>query len=183
MKSVPINLVGAISIVVMLLCVYCIGIAPLLSSKARLKSVVQETQQLAQQSSILTEKNDEIRARIDTSQRGLEQRYCEIIAPGQPMIETMSRLLTKHELELSNLRKTDRHAERSMRINLHIEGRYDNVMRFLYDLSRMSVPARIVSMQVAPLPGTDDCTGTFQIDFFPQSIVRQGLGGQHGKTL
>ncbi|GAB5403145.1 MAG: hypothetical protein Aurels2KO_13760 [Aureliella sp.] len=183
MKSIPINLVGAISIVTMLLCVYCIGIAPLFSSQAQLENVIQETQQLARQSSILIRKNDEIQARIDSSEQALEQRYCEIIAPGQPMIETMSRLLTKHDLELSNLRKTDRPAEKSMRINLQIQGGYDSVMRFLYDLSRMSVPARVVSMQVAPTPGSSDCTGAFQIDFFPQSIVSKSLGGQHGKTL
>lgn len=183
MKSIPINVLGTLSIGVMLLVVYCFGIGPLLDSQAKLSSVVLETHQLADQSSTLSRQNEEMQNRIDFIKRELHDRYCEIIAPGQPMIETMSRLLTKHDLELSNLRKTDRAEEHAMRINLQIDGNYLDVMRFLFDLSRMSVPARVVAMQVAPKPASNDCTSTFQIDFFTHAVVSKSVGGRHGKTL
>lgn len=186
MKSIPINILGTSAIAVLLLAAYIVGVRPLMQSRARLQEVRQETEYLATQSVLLTEKNGQLRQEIADKQGALESRYTSIDVPKRPMIEIMSRLLTKHKLELSNLRKSDRLAEKSLRINLQVEGQYSDFMRFLHDLTRMSIPARVVTMQVSSRePGLDaeKCSGSLQIDFFPTAIVSNRIGGQHGQTL
>lgn len=186
MKTIPINMLGTAAIAVLLLGAYFVGARPLLQSRARLDEVRRETDYLATQSVLLADKNGELKEQIDEKREALEARYTSIDVPNQPMIETMSRLLTKHQLELSNLRKSDRLAEKSLRINLQVAGQYTDLMRFLHDLTRMSIPARIVTMQVSsrePSSIAQQCSGILQIDFFPHAFVSNRTGGQNGQTL
>lgn len=186
MKSIPINMLGLSAITALLLGAYCVGIRPLVQSRDRLKEVRQETEYLATQSVLLADKNGKLKAQIDERKETLEARYTSIDVPDQPMIETISRLLTRHRLELSNLRKSDRALEKSLRINLQVEGQYSDLMRFLHDLTRMSIPARIVALQVSARESSvqaDNCSGILQVDFFPQAIVSNRIGGQNGQTL
>ncbi|HBE69665.1 MAG TPA: hypothetical protein DDW52_16085 [Planctomycetaceae bacterium] len=188
LRSVPLNIIGAGSLVLLAALVYLFGWAPAQRAKAQLEAEQEATLRLESQSRDLKDKNVHLRAEIESRRRELLTQYNSGVQVDRPIVETVSLLLNRHQLELENLRKIDRKSEGVLRVDLQVTGRYRHIVEFLDTITRMSVPACINRLRLQPIGDRQssatvtasnsgrendgpNCTGVFQFDFYPDDVV------------
>lgn len=188
LRSVPLNILGAGSLVLLVALVYLFGWAPAHRARALLDAEREATLRMESQSRNLNEKNADLRSQIKNRRQELLTRYTSSVEVDRPIIETISLFLNEHHLELENLKKTDRKSEGILRVDLQVTGRYKHVVEFLDTITRMSVPARINRLRLQPVPDRQlppttvdtstpsehagpSCSGVFQFDFYPDAVV------------
>lgn len=185
MKSLHINLIGFSLIGVMALCVYAVGVVPMQRTGRELELARAETHALALGVDQNTADNQIVEARIASVHQRLIERFALATEPGQPIIQTLSKLMQNHQLNLTNLREETHGPNSGIRVDIQVEGSYEDMMRFLHDLGRLDVPARIAALKITPHNGKQQaCGGQFRVDFFPSQLVHRTMNGaSHEQTL
>lgn len=153
--------------------VYVFGFLPMARSSSQLSLARDESRFLALNVDQKRQHSRALEFRIERENRLLAERYHLRTNPGQPIIEILSQLMLSHQLDLVNLRESKNPTNTGIRVDLQVEGGYQAMMRFLYDLGQLDMPACVTTMRMLPSSAASQAySGTFQLEMFPSQLVR-----------
>lgn len=180
LKTMRIHAIGISVLGVCLLGSYFAGLRPVVIADQRLQQIAHEGEWLQAILPQMEREIAELTQQLQDKRSALAAKY-SITTPGNsPLIGVATELLQRHQIALVNLRETAT-ADGDVNLAIQVTATYDDLIRFLEDLSRLDRPARILSLSLAP---EDDQAMRFNVALtleFPAApvarLAAESLGG------
>ena len=167
-SDTQIHIAGAAALVTCCAAVYLLGVAPAMKAIGQLHVISVENEQLQSQLPTMQTQIVDLREQVTAKSKQLASRYTVNMASNQPLIGAVSQLLSYRNIELLNLREEASTTQDGTTIVMQINGKYDHLARFLYDLRWLERPARINTLNMTPLDARDArCSLRLSVTFFP----------------
>ncbi len=149
LKILRIHLIGLSVLTACLLSSYFAGLRPVVSADQRLQQIAREGEWLQSILPQLERELSELTVQLQHRRSLLSDKYSVATAADQPLIGVATELLQRHDIALVNLRETTT-ADGVANVALQVSAGYDDVIRFLHDVSRLDRPVRIIALNLTP---------------------------------
>lgn len=167
-KNLSIHLAGLAILGVCLVLAYGFGLRPVVLSQEKHQQAFMELEHLQQLLPTLNSQIVELQQKIAVKERQLQERYSIKTQVGQPLLSTVSALLAKRQISLSNLREENLQANGELMLVLHASSKYQDMIRFVDDLRKLDCPARITTLLLTPSDELGErCTAKITVHFLP----------------
>lgn len=117
----------------------------------------------------LRKQEAELQLQVDQLVRTLTKRYDISRPQGETLLDTFTRLIAEHELEMLSFVERAR-GERpgdGQSIDVRLQGRYTDVCAWLDALSRLSEPVRVAALQLSPQgQNGEQCQARAELTFY-----------------
>lgn len=148
------------------------GLRTVLIAQAQHQQAVSDVDHLRQLLPTLKEQLLVLQRQIEIKERLLQARYPIITETGQPLLSTVSALLSNHQITLSNLREENHQPNGELTLVLHASSKYQDMIHFVDDLRKLNCPARVTNLLLTPSDEQGErCSAKISVRFSP--IVQQ----------
>jgi hypothetical protein len=145
------------------------GVLPYLQAASEARTQAAENYRLQHSLSALRKQEAEMRLEVRQLVDVLSKRYDIACPPGETLLDTFTRLIADHDLEMISFVEQTR-GERStdgQSIDVRLQGRYADVCAWLDALSRLSEPVRVVALQLSPTgQNGQQCQARAELTFY-----------------
>ena len=145
------------------------GVLPYLQSAKDARAQASENYRLQQSLASLRKQETELRLQVEELIEGLTKRYDIDCPAGETLLDTFTRLIAKHHLELVSFveQKHGEHPSDGQSIDVRLQGRYADVCAWLDAMARLSEPVRVVTLQLSPHGQQgDECQARAELTFY-----------------
>jgi hypothetical protein len=168
LKTVPINVIGIGLLVSAGAMTYLFGYLPLQNAKRTNEEAWQRTEALAVNVKQNEKQNELIREEIELVHKRMESQFNTPADPDTPTIEMISNILEEHDIELENLKEDVAKHANGTKIDVQIRGTYENIVRVIYELRHMTLPARVIGLQLSSgRTDTGKLEARVQVELYP----------------
>lgn len=159
LKSMRIHLIGVSVLAVYLLGSYFAGLRPVVSADQLLQQIAHEGEWLQGILPQMEQEVAELQLQLRDKRAALANKYSIATPSDHPLIGVATELLQRHQIGLVNLRETST-AAGDVSLALQVTTAYEDLIRFLQDVSQLDRPARILSLSLTP---EDDHAARFRV--------------------
>lgn len=163
------NIAGALGICALGGSALTWGVLPHLRAAKDARTQAAENYQLQHSLAALQKQEAQLEREVRELIEVLSQRYDIACPPGETLLDTFTRLIAKHHLEMVSFVEQSR-GERpadGQSIDVRLQGRYADVCAWLDALARLSEPVRVVSLQLSPHGQKgDECQARAELTFY-----------------
>lgn len=161
LKTMRIHLIGLCVLAVYLLGSYFAALRPVAIADQRLEQIAHEGEWLQNILPQLEQEVAELQHQLQDKRSLLSDKYSIATPSGRPLIGIATELLQRHQIALVNLRETSS-AAGDVSLALQVTAAYEDLIRFLKDLTQLDRPVRILSLSLTP---EDDQAARFRVAF------------------
>ncbi len=171
-KKMQVHLAGVSVVIVCASTAYVFGVRPALQAKEQLQQTIVEVEHLRGLAPVLEGEVAALTSGIEAKTKSIQASYPIETQSGQPLIGTVSKLLSARDIELNNLREESDKATGEVTLVLQASSEYANMLHFLSDLRRLDCPGRISGLTLTPLdPLGQRCSARITVKFYPAAIL------------
>ena len=171
-RNLSIHLGGIALLGVCLAAGHRFGLHPVLVAQAHHQQAVADLDHLRQLLPTLEEQQVVLRRQIEVKEMLLQERYPIKTQTGQPLLSTVSALLSNRQITLSNLREENQQPNGELTLVFHASSKYQDMVRFVDDLRKLNCPARVTNLLLTPSDEQGEgCTAKITVRFSP--VVQQ----------
>lgn len=149
LKTMRIHLIGVSVLAVYLLGSYFAGLGPVVSADQRLQQIAHEGEWLQGLLPQMEQQVAEMQLQLRDKQAALAGKYSISTPSDHPLIGVATELLQRHQIALVNLRETST-ATGDVSLALQVTTAYEDLVRFLQDVSQLDRPVRVLSLNLTP---------------------------------
>ncbi len=150
-KKLQIHTLGLASVCLCLGSGFLWGIRPSVQARVRLQQTIDEVEHTKTLVPKLETKIEELSVAIEAKRKQILKSYPIKTHSQEPLIGTVSNLLTQHQIDLSSLREEANESTQVATMTLQATGNYERVLHFISDLRKLDRPTSIAAFSLKPV--------------------------------